>query len=125
MYCWYISKSSRDHHQSDNLTTVIVMATNNLFCIFYLLLQLAVTNSAACCHCSSLDFVCLHFTSLFQMSTNGSSTGTEAPSDTNDKYQRTNSFKDSDRYVRTRSGTYVRRDSDSYNRKDSCMPDFR
>jgi len=59
------------------------------------------------------------------MSTNGSSTGTEAPSDTNDKYQRTNSFKDSDRYVRTRSGTYVRRDSDSYNRKDSCMPDFR
>merc|ERR1719277_421753 len=42
-----------------------------------------------------------------------------------DRYQRSNSFKDSDKYVRTRSGTYVRRDSDSYNRKDSSMPEFR
>ena len=39
---------------------------------------------------------------------------------------RTNSFKDNDKYVRTRSGTYIRRDSDSYNRKESTgMPDFR
>ena len=39
---------------------------------------------------------------------------------------RTNSFKDNDKYMRTRSGTYVRRDSDSYNRKESAgMPDFR
>ena len=46
-------------------------------------------------------------------------------SDTHDRYQRSSSFKDSDKYVRTRSGTYVRRDSDSYNRKDSSMPEFR
>ena len=61
------------------------------------------------------------------MSTNGSgSGGSEAAADTHDRYQRTNSFQDSDRYVRTRSGTYVRRDSDSYNRKESSgMPDFR
>ena len=62
------------------------------------------------------------------MSTNGSvaSPGTEAPSDTHDGYKRTNSFKDNDKYMRTRSGTYVRRDSDSYNRKESAgMPDFR
>ena len=41
--------------------------------------------------------------------------------------RRTNSFKDSDKYVRTKSGTYVRRDSDSYRqRKESTgMPDFR
>ena len=45
--------------------------------------------------------------------------------DTNDSYQRSGSFKDSDKYVRTRSGTYVRRDSDSYTRKDSSMPEFR
>ena len=39
---------------------------------------------------------------------------------------RTNSFKDNDKYMRTKSGTYVRRDSDSYNRKESTgMPDFR
>jgi len=50
----------------------------------------------------------------------------EVLADTNsDKYQRSNSFKDSDKYVRTRSGTYVRRDSDSYSRKDSSMPEFR
>jgi len=62
------------------------------------------------------------------MSTNGTaaSPGTEAPSDTHDSYKRTNSFKDNDKYMRTRSGTYVRRDSDSYNRKESTgMPDFR
>jgi len=46
-------------------------------------------------------------------------------SDTHDRYQRSSSFKDSDKYVRTRSGTFVRRDSDSYNRKDSSMPEFR
>jgi len=62
------------------------------------------------------------------MSTNGTaaSPGTEAPSDTHDGYKRTNSFKDNDKYMRTKSGTYVRRDSDSYNRKESTgMPDFR
>lgn len=46
-------------------------------------------------------------------------------SDTHDKYQRSSSFQDNDKYVRTRSGTYIRRDSDSYVRKDSGMPDFR
>jgi len=45
--------------------------------------------------------------------------------DTNDSYHRSGSFKDSDKYVRTKSGTYVRRDSDSYSRKDSSMPEFR
>jgi len=59
------------------------------------------------------------------MSANGSSHEEEAPTDTHDRYTRTNSFKDNDKYVRTRSGTYIRRDSDSYSRKDSSMPDFR
>ena len=45
--------------------------------------------------------------------------------DSSDKYPRSSSFQDSDKYVRTRSGTYIRRDSDSYVRKDSGMPDFR
>ena len=45
--------------------------------------------------------------------------------DTHDKYPRSSSFQDNDKYVRTRSGTYIRRDSDSYVRKDSGMPDFR
>jgi len=65
---------------------------------------------------------------LQEMSANGSSHEAgagEAPSDTHDRYTRTNSFKDNDKYVRTRSGTYIRRDSDSYSRKDSSMPDFR
>ena len=57
---------------------------------------------------------------IFQMAENAS-----VQSDTHDNYQRSNSFKDSDKYVRTRSGTYVRRDSDSYSRKDSSMPEFR
>ena len=80
------------------------------------------------------------------MSTNGStSPGSEVPGDTHDRYTRfhqynqyifwyiprmticrTNSFKDNDTYVRTRSGTYIRRDSDSYKRRDTGgMPDFR
>jgi len=46
--------------------------------------------------------------------------------DTNDDYPRSKSFKESDNYVRTRSGTFVRRDSDNYDRKESTtMPDFR
>ena len=62
----------------------------------------------------------------FQMSNNGESGGGGGQaSDTQDKYPRSSSFQDNDKYVRTRSGTYIRRDSDSYVRKDSGMPDFR
>ena len=48
-------------------------------------------------------------------------------SDTSDSYPRSGSFKDNDKYMRTRSGTYVRRDSaDSLNRRESnTMPEFR
>ena len=44
-----------------------------------------------------------------------------------DKKQRSGSFKDNDKYMRTRSGTYVRRDSvDTPHRTESAsMPDFR
>jgi hypothetical protein len=43
-------------------------------------------------------------------------------------HARSGSFKDSDKYVRTRSGTYVRRESiDSHpsRRESSTMPEFR
>jgi flagellar hook protein FlgE len=43
-------------------------------------------------------------------------------------YTRSGSFKDSDKYVRTRSGTYVRRESiDSHpsRRESTTMPEFR
>jgi len=48
-------------------------------------------------------------------------------SDTSDRYKRSSSFKDNDKYMRTKSGTYVRRDSaDSLNRRESnTMPEFR
>lgn len=51
----------------------------------------------------------------------------ETINDTTDRHHRSKSFRDSDNYVRTRSGTYVRRDSDSHrDRKESAtMPDFR
>jgi len=44
-----------------------------------------------------------------------------------DRYPRSSSFKDSDKYVRTRSGTFVRRDSlnESTRRESNTMPDFR
>jgi flagellar hook protein FlgE len=44
-------------------------------------------------------------------------------------YTRSGSFKDSDKYVRTRSGTYVRRESmsehPSSRRESATMPEFR
>ena len=43
-------------------------------------------------------------------------------------YTRSGSFKDSDKYVRTRSGTYVRRESMSEHpsrRESATMPEFR
>ena len=43
------------------------------------------------------------------------------------KNPRSSSFKDSDKYARTKSGTFVRMDSDAFTRSDSkgSMPDFR
>lgn len=51
--------------------------------------------------------------------------GDEVEADT-DRKPRSSSFKDSDKYVRTGSGTFVRQDSDFYGRKGSeNMPEFR
>ena len=41
------------------------------------------------------------------------------------RYPRSASFKDSDKYERTKSGTFVRRDSDAFHTSDNKMPDFR
>ena len=48
----------------------------------------------------------------------------QAPKDST-RYPRSASFKDSDKYERTKSGTFVRRDSDAYQTRDNKMPDFR
>ena len=46
--------------------------------------------------------------------------------DESDRKPRSSSFKDSDKYVRTGSGTFVRQDSDFYGRMGSeTMPEFR
>lgn len=43
-----------------------------------------------------------------------------------DQTPRSSSFKDSDKYVRSKSGTFVRRDSDYHGRSGSeTMPDYR
>jgi len=73
--------------------------------------------------------------------TNGGSVGSHPPQDRaghasaaaarraerdSDSHPRTSSFKDSEKYVRSTSGTFVRRDSDFYGRFGSGnMPDFR
>ena len=51
-------------------------------------------------------------------------TGNQVPKDST-RYPRSASFKDSDKYERTKSGTFVRRDSDAFHTSDNRMPDFR
>ena len=41
------------------------------------------------------------------------------------KNPRSSSFKDSDKFTRTKSGTFVRQDSDTFHTSDGTMPDFR